>query len=176
MYNSVQPYTQADIATGKCVAIIIVADPDPGSGIRIRDEKNGSGTWIQIRNNGLRNTLSGCKVPDNFSESLEPVFTAKNTKILWCGSGIFLTLYPESFWPWIRDGKIRIQDKHPGPATLAVTHQCNFKLKSANWKGCLLFADPRMRATTKGTHCFLAYWYKMPYKKIKFFFCTGIRN
>ncbi len=25
---------------------------------------------------------------------------------------------PESFWPWIPDGKIRIRDKHPGSATL----------------------------------------------------------
>jgi hypothetical protein len=25
---------------------------------------------------------------------------------------------PESFGPWIRDGKIRIRDKHPGSATL----------------------------------------------------------
>ncbi len=27
---------------------------------------------------------------------------------------------PESFWPWIRDGKIRIRDKHPGSATLGL--------------------------------------------------------
>jgi hypothetical protein len=25
---------------------------------------------------------------------------------------------PESFWPWIQNGKIRIRDKHPGSATM----------------------------------------------------------
>jgi hypothetical protein len=28
---------------------------------------------------------------------------------------------PDSFWPWIRDGKIRIRDKHSGYATLILT-------------------------------------------------------
>ena len=30
---------------------------------------------------------------------------------------------PEPFSPWIRDGKIRIRDKHPGSATLLIAHQ-----------------------------------------------------
>jgi hypothetical protein len=33
-------------------------------------------------------------IPDNFSESLETVFRAKNTQILGCGSKIFLALDP----------------------------------------------------------------------------------
>ncbi len=30
----------------------------------------------------------------------------------------FVDADPEYFWPWIRDGKIRIRDKHPGSETL----------------------------------------------------------
>jgi hypothetical protein len=33
---------------------------------------------------------------------------------------------PESFWPWIRDGKIQIRDKHTGSATLNNTCLCEF--------------------------------------------------
>jgi hypothetical protein len=29
---------------------------------------------------------------------------------------------PESLWPWIRNGKIRIRDKHPVSATLLLSH------------------------------------------------------
>ncbi len=31
---------------------------------------------------------------------------------------------PESIWPWIRDGKIRIRDNHPGSATLDKSIYC----------------------------------------------------
>jgi hypothetical protein len=55
--------------------------------------------------------VSGINIPDHFSE-----FRVKNTKILCCGSGIFLIL----------DGIIRIQDKHPGTATLHHWRQLYF--------------------------------------------------
>jgi hypothetical protein len=64
---------------------------------------------------------SGMNIPDHFSESLDTVFSVKNTVPKFFdadpdpGSGIFLTLNPGSV---IRDGKIRIRDKHPGSATL----------------------------------------------------------
>ncbi len=49
-------------------------------------------------------------------ESLEIVFMVKILVFFDAdpdpGSGIF--------WPWIRDGKIRIRDKYPGSATLPV--------------------------------------------------------
>ncbi len=61
---------------------------------------------------------SRMNIPDYFSESLEPFF-CKNTKFF------DVDLDPGSFWPSIRDGKIRIQDprsrirhKHPESATL----------------------------------------------------------
>ncbi len=30
---------------------------------------------------------------------------------------------PKSFWPWIRDGNIRIRDKHPGSATMVMNNR-----------------------------------------------------
>ncbi len=58
---------------------------------------------------------SGMNIPD-------PIFESFGVKILKCfdadpdpGSGIFLNLVPGS---GIRDGKIKIQDTHPGSATL----------------------------------------------------------
>ncbi len=55
--------------------LLLSRDPDPG-----RDRKK---------------SASGMSFPAYFSESLETVFRIKNTSILWCGSGIFLTLDPE---------------------------------------------------------------------------------
>jgi len=56
---------------------------------------------------------SEMNVLDHFSESLETIFWLKNTSILKCGSGIFLTLDPGSGME-----KIQIRDKNPGSATL----------------------------------------------------------
>ncbi len=109
--RTVQPYTQADILTRKCVAVTIVADPDPGSGMK----KNCSGTGIRIRNNGYGTHFPVAMSQIIFSKSLETVFRAKNTKILSCRSEIFL----------IRDFGFGM--KKFGSATLAVTHQCNSK-------------------------------------------------
>jgi hypothetical protein len=39
---------------------------------------------------------SGINILDHNSESLETIFCVKNTLILCCGSGTFLTLNPES--------------------------------------------------------------------------------
>jgi hypothetical protein len=64
---------------------------------------------------------SGMSIPDHISENLEIIFCVKNTYILLCGSGsgIRNLFDPKS---GIRDGKIRIPDKHPGSATLALRH------------------------------------------------------
>jgi hypothetical protein len=53
--------------------------------------------------------------PNYISESLETIFWVQNTSILCCGAGIRNIFNPGS---GIRDGKIRIGDKHPGSATL----------------------------------------------------------
>ncbi len=53
------------------------------------------GSWIRDRY--LKN-----QDPDHISESSETMFRVKNAKILWCGSGIFLTLDP-GFKSWIQD-------------------------------------------------------------------------
>jgi hypothetical protein len=71
---------------------------NPGSGIR-DGEKN--------LDPGFRMNIA-----DHFSESLETVLGLKILKVFDAdpGSG--------SCWPWIRDGKIRIRDKHPRSSTL----------------------------------------------------------
>jgi len=59
-------------------------------------------------------------IPDHISKSLETIFW--DLKYLHCLMWIRIR-DPESFLPWIRDGKIRgsgIRDKHPGSATLTV--------------------------------------------------------
>jgi hypothetical protein len=65
---------------------------------------------------------SGMNIPDHFAESLETLFGLKILKFFDVdpdpGSRIFLTLNQGSGIP---DGKIWIQDKHPGSATLART-------------------------------------------------------
>jgi hypothetical protein len=53
-------------------------------------------------------SVSGMNIPDHISESLETIFLVKK----------FLNVDPESFLPWIRDGKIRNRDTHPGSTTL----------------------------------------------------------
>jgi hypothetical protein len=57
---------------------------------------------------------SGLNILDHLSESLETIFRVEILKFfdanLDLGSGIFLI--------WIREGKIRIRDKHPGFVTL----------------------------------------------------------
>jgi hypothetical protein len=70
---------------------------DPGTGM---GKNRGSGSESRIN------------VPDHISESLETIFGLKILKFFDAdpGSGIFLSR--------IRDGKNRIRDKHPGPATL----------------------------------------------------------
>jgi hypothetical protein len=74
--------------------------------IRIRDPVL---FWPWIRD--WKKSGSGMKMSNHFPESLEIVFRAKNTLILWCGSGNFLILHPGS---GIRNGKIGsgIRDKH----------------------------------------------------------------
>jgi hypothetical protein len=56
---------------------------------------------------------SRMNIPDDTSESIETIFWVKNNKILSFGSGIFLTLDPESGMEKFGSG---IWDKHPGSA------------------------------------------------------------
>ncbi len=60
------------------------------------------------------------------------------------GSGIFSTVDPGSFRPWIRDGKIWIRDKHPGFATLErkklVLYSCTYRRNLSVQKLLLLKA------------------------------------
>ncbi len=64
----------------------------------------------------VKKSRSGSRmnIPDHISESLETIFWVKILKFFDADTD------PESFWPWIRNGKTRswIQDKHPGSATL----------------------------------------------------------
>ncbi len=90
-------------------------DPDPGfgafltSGSDIRDllcKKSRSGSGIRDERPGwyfreLRNNLLGQK----YLNSLMRIRIRD----------------PKYFWPWIRDGKTRMRDKHPGSATLDTT-------------------------------------------------------
>jgi hypothetical protein len=57
---------------------------------------------------------SGMNIPDHFSESLETNFWVKNTEKNYADPD------PGSFRHWIRDGKIRIRDKHPRSATRSI--------------------------------------------------------
>ncbi len=77
-----------------------VADPGPRDPVPFWPQAPGSGS--EMNNN----------IPDHISESLETIFRLKILKSL------MRIRDPESFWPWIRDGKIRIRDKHPGSATV----------------------------------------------------------
>ncbi len=54
---------------------------------------------------------TGMTISDYFSESWKTVLRLKIHKFFDAGAD------PESFWPWIRDRKIRIRDKHTGSAT-----------------------------------------------------------
>jgi hypothetical protein len=85
-----------------------VADKDPGSSAFLP-----LGSWIRIRDgkNLDPDTGSGLNITDHFSESLGNSFFGLNLHI-------FLDADPGYFKPWVRDGKIRIRDKHPGFATL----------------------------------------------------------
>ncbi len=66
-----------------------VADPDPGSGaFWPLDPESGLGKKSRAG--------SGMNIPDYNSESLN--------------NFLGVDVDPESFWPWIRDGKIRIPD------------------------------------------------------------------
>ncbi len=61
--------------------------------------------------------------PDHiYFESLETIFGLKILKFFYADPD------PEIFWPWIRDGKIRIRDKHPGSATLPINLFANLGL------------------------------------------------
>ncbi len=81
---------------------LCVTDPDPGPGIGC------------VFDPGIRDGLK--KDPDPgwisriiFPRAKKQFFWVRNTKILWCGSGIFLTLDPG----W----KYRIRDNHTGYRT-----------------------------------------------------------
>jgi hypothetical protein len=67
---------------------------------------------------------SGMNIPDQISESLETIFWIKD---------------PESFSPWIRDGKIQIRDKHPGSVTLRLEELSSYRrrLQTPNEKTAL---------------------------------------
>jgi hypothetical protein len=75
--------------------------------VKYQDPDLGSGSGMLIRD----------EHPVYIFENLETIFGLKILKFFYVdpGSGIFLTLDPASD---IRDGKIRVQDKHPGSATL----------------------------------------------------------
>jgi hypothetical protein len=75
----------------------------PGSGIR-----DGKKIRILYR-------LIWTKHLKSYCQELSDIFWIKNTEILCCGSGILCLLNPGSR---IRDGKIWIQDKQRGSATL----------------------------------------------------------
>jgi hypothetical protein len=71
--------------------------------------------WIR---DGKNQSGSGMNILDHFSENLEKFLGLKILekcfiRIRDAGSGIF--------WPWIRDRKIRIGEKHPGFTTLELT-------------------------------------------------------
>jgi hypothetical protein len=71
-------------------------------------KKSTSGSGIRIWEN----------IPDHIFESLETIFWIKSNSILCCGSLIRNLFDPGS---GIRNGRIRIRDKHPGSATLGAT-------------------------------------------------------
>jgi hypothetical protein len=61
-------------------------------------------------------TRSGMNIPDIISESLDIIFDLNLNSLMQ-----IRIRDPDSFRPWIRDGKkigSGIQDKHPGSATL----------------------------------------------------------
>ncbi len=80
----------------------------------------GSGAFLTPGSGMVKNQSgSGMNILDHFSENLEKFLGLKTLnkfliRIRDAGSGIF--------WPWIRDGKIRIRDKHPGFTTLELTN------------------------------------------------------
>jgi hypothetical protein len=82
---------------------IINSGADPGSGAFLTP---GSGMGKKPR--------SGINIPNHISKSLETIFWVKIFKFLYAEAD------PGTFWPWIRDGKIRIRDKNPASTTLII--------------------------------------------------------
>jgi hypothetical protein len=62
-------------------------------------------------------SVSGMNIPNNFSESLQTVLGLKILKFFYAN--------PESFWPWIRDRKIRTGINIPD-----LQHDCAVKYLS----------------------------------------------
>ncbi len=71
--------------------------------------------WVKIQDPNPGSGIGGLNKPDHISKSSETIFWVKNT-LMW-----IRIRGPESFWPWIREGKIRIRDKHPGYVTLGIS-------------------------------------------------------
>jgi hypothetical protein len=93
------------------------------------------GTGIRIQGPGWgEKSGSGMNIPDYFSESLETLFTVKNSLILWggSGSGIFLNHGWKNSDPGYR--------KHPGSVTLVrpKERKTTFRLECVKLVTCLV--------------------------------------
>ncbi len=87
------------------------------------------GSWIQIRDDA-----------GSYFRKLRNNFLGQAYLILLCGSGSGIR---NSFLPWIRDGKIRIRDKHSGSVTLTLCMCC--RLWAGHWTGWEAAAASRRR-------------------------------
>jgi hypothetical protein len=85
------PYSKRKQKSKMWKNTISVANPDPWPFWPLNPE------WVKKSRSG-----SGINIPDHISWSLEIIFWLKIIK--------FLDADPESFWPWIRDVKIRIRN------------------------------------------------------------------
>jgi hypothetical protein len=113
------PNRDAQIAlTGTGNTGTSVADPDPGSGAFLTP---GSGAFLTPGSGMGTKSRSGSGIrirdehPGEYFRELRNSFLVKNTLMQ------IRIRDSESFWPWIRAGKIRIRDKHPGAAALTCT-------------------------------------------------------
>jgi hypothetical protein len=104
-----------------------VADPDPGSGAFLPLDP-GSGS--DIRDGEKSGSVSGMNIPNNFSESLQTVLGLKILK--------FFDANPESFWPWIRDGKIRTGINIPDPQYCSAVKYLSILLLKMSQTGVII--------------------------------------
>jgi hypothetical protein len=96
--------------SGFCVAdpVFSETDRDPGSDTFLPLVPESGMEKIQILDPG-----SAINILDHNSTSLVTIIWVKNwyISIFYCGSGSGIR-DSVPFWPWIRDGKLRIRDKH----------------------------------------------------------------
>jgi hypothetical protein len=82
---------------------------------------------------------SGINIPDHIFRELMTNFFGLKIGAHWGRLHYLLRIRdPVPFLPWIRDGKIRIQDKHPGSATLILIYILvgNVTLKTLRFLAC----------------------------------------